>query len=390
MSRKRSRSKSRVSTKKNSSYPPFKLSPSNSSIVKYKYAYVWLLMKGDSYLPGIFTSVYSVKRTSPNQINTVVMVTSDVSQTAREVIKLVADFIVEIEYISHKSTNVLTERQKELYGSWNDIAYTKWQSLRLPFEKILFLDSDITVLDNIDTLFKMKTPASTFASPFAYPLGRMNNYYTPKSNRKYIGKDGYPVHNAPITREMMKGGLFKKGVTATATTILLKPSLKDFTSYMMMLHTMFKDGFGFDTCYSGVDEQSIAYYYTFYSKGPKVEWTNIHHKYNYVGIWKKGYLYNEMPIVMHFISQPKPWKLKMDTYPDLVNWYIMFVDGLEKYPNIVNYFEDVCKNIDEEYWDDLKKLKEKCLKADQSYIRSFTEEYKSIKSGLDLLHKLSK
>jgi hypothetical protein len=39
------------------------LEPSNSSVKKFDKCYVWLLMKGDDYTPGVYTSVHSINRT---------------------------------------------------------------------------------------------------------------------------------------------------------------------------------------------------------------------------------------------------------------------------------------------------------------------------------------
>ena len=61
-------------------------------------AYVWLLMKGDSYLPGIFTSVYSIVRTTPDA-DLVVMVTPDVGSSAIATLSLIATHIVQVKYL---------------------------------------------------------------------------------------------------------------------------------------------------------------------------------------------------------------------------------------------------------------------------------------------------
>ena len=91
--------------------------PNISSLPLHDNAYAWLFMKGDFYLPGVFTSVYSCLRTNPNA-DLVVMVTDDVSQHARNMLLKVATHLFSIPYISFQSKQMKTERQRQLYGSW--------------------------------------------------------------------------------------------------------------------------------------------------------------------------------------------------------------------------------------------------------------------------------
>ena len=81
-----------------------------------KYAFVWLLMKGDKYMLGIFTSAYSVKKTETKH-DLVCMVTPDVSEAAiKELSKLIK--VVKIEYLSYQTKMNLSEKQIAMYNSW--------------------------------------------------------------------------------------------------------------------------------------------------------------------------------------------------------------------------------------------------------------------------------
>ena len=363
-----------------------KLEASNKNVKKQEYAFAWLLMRGDSYTPGIFTSVHSIARTkkcSQDDFNTVVMVTPDVSEEAIIELKKKCDYIVRIDYLQHSTKAMRTEKQRELYGSWIDVSYTKWRCLCLPFKKIIFLDADVIALDSISSLFLLSTPAGHFSSAFAKPCGKMKNPYVDKS---IIGDDGYARHGITISKDMIEEGLYNKLSTVHATSIVLKPSVEDFNKYVNMLETEFKNGFGFDTN-SGADEQSIVYYYSIYKNGPNKLWTNIHQRYNFHSWKTERFLKNEMPYVIHFMSQPKVWKMKVSEYEDLVNWYIMFVDALEK-ENDNSFFIDVIKNIDQKNFskDNLLKV---CKSIPQKYITSFSTKFKNLSSCLDLVCKIN-
>ena len=84
-----------------------------SSEPKHDNAYVWLLMKGDSYLPGIVTSLFSVIRTNPNA-DLVVMTTDDVSSHAKSILLKYASHIFEIQYLSVLSKPLKTQNQQRM------------------------------------------------------------------------------------------------------------------------------------------------------------------------------------------------------------------------------------------------------------------------------------
>ena len=228
-------------------------------------------------------------------------------------------------------------------------------------------------------MFELNTPAGQFSSAFAKPSGKLTNHYVDNLN---IGSDGYARHGSFIDRNMIQKGM--ETTTVHASSIVLSPSVEDFKGYMKML-SEFKV-FGFDTN-SGADEQSIVYYYSLYSNGPKKTWVNVHQRFNFHSFKQNGlFLKDEMPYVIHFMSTPKVWMMNVNEYEDLVNWYIMFLDGINE-----DMFSDVQKNIplkgEVRVKLPLLKLKELCLKMNQKYIKSFTKKI-NVNSCLDVLCKL--
>ena len=78
--------------------------------------------------------------------------------------------------------------------------------------------------------------------------------------------------------------------------------------------------FGFN-CTSGMDEQSISYYYSLYKNGPKKNWINLGPSYAFLE-WKYKELKVKPPIpdkdvkVIDFVGSEKPWMVEKNKYPD--------------------------------------------------------------------------
>lgn len=289
-----------------------------SSVPIHDFAYTWLFMKGDAYLPGIFTSVHSVLRTDPTA-DLVVMVTEDVSEHARAIILKVATHICTVPYLTFESKPLKTERQRELYDKWITSSYTKWNALALPYRKVVLLDGDIIHTDNTDSLFNLQTPAMSFNSPFNKPVGNIPSYWKgPK------GKDGYLLHGSCVSYRDIIDVLHKGGILPTASPVVLSPNITDYEEYIKLIKSM--EPFGFMACNNGHDEQSICWYY---SEHKKQDWISVHHRYNLIG-WKNGFLHKgDIPYCIHYFSE-KPWRVAYDTYEDVISWYKMANDAIEK------------------------------------------------------------
>ena len=282
-----------------------------SSEPKHDNAYVWLLMKGDSYLPGIVTSLFSVIRTNPNA-DLVVMTTDDVSQRAKAILLKYASHIFEIPYLSYLSKPLKTQKQQLMYEKWVNVSYTKWQMLALPYKKAIFVDGDTIHTMNTDGLFDLSAPAAPFASPYMKPLGKIPSYIAQNKN----GPDGYPKHKSIVTQSEINNMLHKHGILLTANMVLLEPSKTDHKKYMDMVKSM--EPFGFQTCNSMLDEQSIVYFYTFIKKK---NWTALHQIYNYIA-WKDGFITKGViPRNIHYISEAKPWMIEYNKFDDVISWY---------------------------------------------------------------------
>lgn len=284
-----------------------------------EYAYVMLCMRGDGYTPGVIAMAESIRMSgSPHDI--VCMCTPDVSATARADIATVAR-VVAIEYVRYSTKPMKTQRQMELYGAWLSEAYTKWRCLELTeYKKVLFVDADMIVVNNVDHLFSLEAPAGTFSTPWA-------REYAPESS---FGLGAYPrEHAAPVPAKLILDTIARgNGYLAIASMMLLEPSQTAFQELCAMVEAA--QPFGVNS-WSTPDEQSIILYYA--QKGQS--WTHIHQKYNFI-VHKirwlqqraRGALTTSVPHVLHYFSSKKPWLMtnafqrsKYNT--DKVWWYVM-------------------------------------------------------------------
>lgn len=280
----------------------------------YDNAYVFLLMRGDSYLPGLLAAVYSIHRTNPSA-DLVVMVTPDISEKTIDIILTVATHIFHVNYLSFNTVIPKSKKQTSHYSSWIDVSYTKWISLTLPYRRIIFFDADIIVLQNVDTLFNLRAPAGCFNCAYVKPLGHIRDFL-----RGPRGPDGYLLHDQPVMPIVINQLLNNYCMVCCASTILLEPNLLHYYEFCRTMEQLTKNRpFGM-RCASGADEQSICY---FYSNILHMPFTNIHHRYNHMSR-KDGYFApNDYAIVMHYNSINKPWKLSYDAWPDVICWYKM-------------------------------------------------------------------
>ncbi len=283
------------------------MSPVLSSPPLRDNAHAWLLMKGDSYLPGIVVSVYSVLRTKPDA-DLVVMVTPDVSESARQaILKAGATHLFYADYITFESLPLKTDRMTELYSKWMSSAYTKWNALALPYKKVLLIDADIIITDNIDHLFKVNTPACLFNNAFMRPVGRLPNT---------LPGNNYLPNGARLSAEYVAKALKDGPAIGISCTTLLSPNVSDYNLFL----TSVKEPFGYPNVMNVHDEQSLAYFYAVVKREP---FYNLHQRYSIIP-WKDGYLSEyDVPYGIHYFSDTKPWNASVGDFDDLVSWYKM-------------------------------------------------------------------
>jgi alpha-N-acetylglucosamine transferase len=289
-------------------------------------AWVTLVMKGDVYTITACVCAESLIA-SKTKFDRVCMVTKDVSETARSLLRKSFTHVVDVNYLSCKTVQ-LTPVPEKIYQNWKNDSFTKWQCLLLTqYEKVIFIDSDIVVQENIDHLFEMDAPAACFSTPFAEPYTKKGfiNYYM--HNKKEI-QHGEKVLKSDIEKA------FKNSFVINGGLVLLQPDKKIYQAMISLLFPSFssssffsslsenKDScFGYSKCKSMVDEQLITLLYVSLEK----QWTHISCLYNwYVGRkeWLKCIKEDEdaVPKVWHYYGI-KPWMWEKDAWPDLKTWW---------------------------------------------------------------------
>jgi alpha-N-acetylglucosamine transferase len=112
-----------------------------------KTAYVTTLSHGDAYLPGVEALGKSLDATGTS-VPRVVMVTADVSQTARERLTRLGWQVHDVEPIANPANG-----KRLLFRRFAGV-FTKLRAWDLPdFDRVVLLDADTIVLQNVDELF---------------------------------------------------------------------------------------------------------------------------------------------------------------------------------------------------------------------------------------------
>ena len=279
-------------------------------------AYVTLVMRGDSYVPGALVLAHSLRRTdTPHAI--VCMVTGDVKETAA--LAQVFDQVVQVDYISgdfHPFPNAKTEQR---YKPWEHLALTQHQCLGLvEYDKVCFLDADVLVLRNMDSIFDLRTPAGTFYEQI--PRGRQKH-----TNR---------AHGEPVPADYIVDCLRAGKNVCIGNCLLLSPGptiYEEFVAFLARFYESNGHKYGFEGWNAHINEQMIAY---FYAHELKVDWTFVGLAYQTVP-WK--YVDPNVPsFLYHYLSKTKPWEAK-----DALNrpWWDASRLMLRQHPSLRKWIE---------------------------------------------------
>ena len=126
-------------------------------------AYVSMITS-DDFLPGLQCMVYSLKRTKTS-IPIHIIMTKQVSTLVRKKIEQLDVSVRIVEPIPNPNASSHVE-------GWINSGYTKLHVWNLiEFKKIVYIDADTLVLENVDELFERPCPA---AAPDTFPPDRFN------------------------------------------------------------------------------------------------------------------------------------------------------------------------------------------------------------------------
>ncbi len=293
-----------------------------------RYAIVTIVMLNNYYIPGAIALGKSLRQHPVSiggcKVDTICMVTQGVDV---EALKPYWDQVLIVPLITTSYVPGLGLNAERLYP-WMAHAPTKWQILGLTqYEKVLFIDADMIVLENIGSLFDLDTPAAIFDHPsstgyVADPL------WTGKRERgsgfvNWYHQDSYPVPTGMKIPGSLLDRLRLNGNSQFApqgSLILVKPNKAQLEAYIQCLTTILKDlqmpivhdniiiGYRPTTStLSGVDETSLALF--MHDQGEI--WTNIGMEYG-VPVMTTYDILKDRAKILHFNGLYKPWRLRTD------------------------------------------------------------------------------
>ena len=119
-----------------------------------KKAYVSMITS-DSFVPGVECMLFSLKETN-TKIPVVLMVTKQVSKRNIEKLRRNVDRVEIVEPIANPNA------KKSHVEGWINSGYTKLHIWNLiDYDKVVYIDADTLVLENVDELFERPTPAGS-------------------------------------------------------------------------------------------------------------------------------------------------------------------------------------------------------------------------------------
>ncbi|KAJ4457784.1 putative Glycosyl transferase family 8 protein [Paratrimastix pyriformis] len=200
------------------------------------FAILTVVFGSDIYVSGALVLAKSIRDHNPlAQIDLVALVTPEITQSARTDLALAFDHVQEVEPISYPVTRRKWKRFEHMYG-WIESCFTKMRMLELPYERVLFLDSDMLCRGCIEEIFQMRAPAGILTGDKPVPLAQ----------------------GAEIPDSMMEESLTRcYGIGGSF--IYVEPNKDDFKTMMEELHA--KPSYGSDRYNAGPDEQLFSLHY---------------------------------------------------------------------------------------------------------------------------------
>lgn len=155
------------------------------------------------------------------------MITHDVSIGGVKQLQTVFDYVQLVKYIEVETKPLKNKKIESRYGTWKSVAYTKWNLLNMTqYKKVMFMDADLVIMENIDSLFDLKTPAGTFSLSQSKPFVNKGIYNTYRS----------VMHGKPVNRKEIKKGF--KSFVCIGTSLVITPNKEHFNMYIEMVKSM--------------------------------------------------------------------------------------------------------------------------------------------------------
>ena len=249
------------------------------------------ILSTDSYLPGVLSLFESIRRTNTKVSNFVVIVNQDIKKET--INRLKSNGIIVRKMPKIQPTQEIKKKNK-LLPHWNN-TFDKFNIFNLvEYEKVVYLDSDIYVSENIDELFEKPNMSAVIAGK-SYPSNK--DWKELNSGVMVIEpKEGI---REKLIKHMEEMGKIKKTLRKPH-----KEGIKKFFSNMNLLQIKSK------ICkkIQGIGDQDVLEDFFNWKDNPQL---HLDEKYNvfsdYTDFYEKEL--GIKPKCYHFIGQKKPWNL---------------------------------------------------------------------------------
>lgn len=291
------------------------------------YAIATLVMSLDDsnkYLAQAIVLGESLKPYISSTIHSICMIDEHVDLNSPLGRKLSDTFsiIKRVNYISHDKAN--TKRYK-----WMCNACTKWNILQYTdYTKILFMDADMIVVNDITSLFNLNPPAATFGTPWTDPWRKMRKQQTGKMVNIFtidpFRQGDKPIsHGEYIISRDIRRSLAMPSMNIMGSLVLIQPKQEMYNNLIEAMKDpdypkKFKSLSGLDECaildlYSALDNRETT-------------WTQIGANYQAIPWypeWSKAFSSDIVIYAWHF-----PNKLKIHDMYDVEEDYKKKVQAL--------------------------------------------------------------
>ena len=249
------------------------------------------ILSTDSYLPGVLALFESIKRTKTQIENFVVIVNEQIKQETK---KRLEDNGIIVRTMPKIEAPQRIKSKNKLLPHWNN-TFDKFNIFNLTeYDKVVYLDSDIYVAENIDELFEKPNMSAVIAGK-SYPLNK--NWNELNSGLMVIEPNKETRENLI---EHMNG--FKRSKRK-----LRKPQKKESKKFFSKISlSKIKD----KVCkfVQGVGDQDILEDFFNWKERPELHLDEQYNVFSKYADYYKKHLVIE-PKCYHFIGAKKPWSL---------------------------------------------------------------------------------
>ena len=308
------------------------------------YAYVTLVMHQKHYLYGALVMGYSLKSTNTKH-HVTCMVTDDLYDEFCDVLLTVFDAVFKVPYINYKCDKLRSRKIEELYGGWKDVAFTKWNCLSLvKYEKVCFLDADLIITQNIDSIFQINAPAGCFHNYWCDFKTDFRSNPTYGSFLKKMSIYNHAKYGDVVDSSLVQNGL-DSGYVIIANCVLLEPCIDIYNNFLNYMEIKPN----YPNCLSMVDEIVIC---DFMLKSKKI-WHQLECSFNsipwHMKVTHKTVINNKIdisnPKIIHFFNKKKPWITMRGTWYDNEIWWTYY-DDMKKNIHNFNKFNAIMANLE--------------------------------------------